>query len=301
MEVLGKDLVEGDFYHCYAIPLCGEAAFNDVWYSNGRSLINPRNKDHGHCTVGTYYPLTIEEVDAFTDWMTIYGDEAGIKVWNKYKEKLIKEAKMANNKKDVDLYDPKFVHFEWSEDLKGKKGFFASDIGTIKKELHYKGPCMMGTLLHYSDNEARPFVVKFQGGTGEWRFFYYDPNYEVKWAYFKEKKPIQIRRDSTDEWKDIYARGEMVTTRDCVVANIKGPEYFDDDFEYRIKPEEEADYCPLCYYHRSGKKGQTTPEISVDVDINVKKTSNVGSIKVQINGKEVVFENVDQARLVLGV
>jgi len=288
-----RELEDGGFYYVNWRDevILARDAWHMIWYLKDGTLHSPVNYE---CTRDgsewCFIPLTLDNVETDEGWIVEKGDIRGQLAWENYKAKLRmkdmerkeeKEVKMDN---DVDLYNPKFVHFDWDEDLKGKKGFFACDIGTIKKELHYKGPCMMGTLLQYSDNESRPFVVKFQGGSGEWRFFYYDPNFEIKWAYFKEGKHIQIRRDSMDTWKDLCSFGETGTTIDVVIANIKGPGYFDDDFEYRIKPEEEAE-----------------PEISVDVDINVKKTSNVGSIKVQINGKEVVFENVDQARLVLGV
>ena len=181
---------------------------------------------------------------------------------------------MSEDNKDVDLYDPKFVHFEWDDGLKGKKGFFADHIETIKKELYYKGPRIMGTLLHYSDSEAYPFVVEFRGGTGRWGFFYYDPNYEVKWAYFKEGKEVQMRRGSIDSWEDIYPWGKTVA--------VEGPEYFDDEYQYRIKPEEDS-----------------KPNVEVNVDVRVNNTSSDDKVKITINGKECVFENAEQARMVL--
>lgn len=138
MEVLGKDLVEGVFYH--AIP--GSCrGFDDVWYRDGCSLMNPRHKNLGrHCidVVWAYSPLTIEEVDAFTNWMTINGDEAGIAAWDKYKDKLIKETEMA--KKD-DTEPIKLQDFNYSKIIckwnpreihKSLKGYICDSIDDIK-------------------------------------------------------------------------------------------------------------------------------------------------------------------------
>ena len=193
----------------------------------------------------------------------------------KAKVDLIKEAGMAKNNKDVDLYNPKFMHFEWDGSLMGKVGFYGDDIGTIKEELRHKGPHRTGTVLHYSDSEACPFTVKSRnsGCVGGWRFFYYDPNYKVKWAYFKKGKPIQLRRCSAYEWTDLCPWSDTVT--------VKGPEDFDDDYEYRIKPEEPTDI--------------------IKVDVKILARPSVDTINVVVNGKACTFDNVEDARQVLGL
>ena len=169
---------------------------------------------------------------------------------------------MAKNN-DVDLYNPKFVHFEWSEDLKDKEGFYGDLIDELRADVRNNG--MIGVCDRLGD-PGFPFHIK---DDGIYRFFYYDPNYNIKWAYFKEGKVIQIRREGC-EWFDV--RGHY------------DPEFFDNDddrYEFRIKPEEEK------------------PEVEVNVDVNINNAASNGKIKITINGKECIFENAEQAKMVL--
>jgi len=188
------------------------------------------------------------------------------------KEVNMTETNNTEKRKEVNLYNSKFVHFEWDEVLRGKKVFCGDYIETLQRAIHHKGPSEMGTLSHYSESDVYPFCL--QGSAGYYRFAYYDPNYEVKWAYFKEDKPIQIRRSSTNEWGDLCPGIKMVTIK---------PEYFDDErFEFRVKPEETSE-----------------PKIEVNVDVKVNNTSSNNKVKIIINGKECIFENAEQARMVL--
>lgn len=271
-------LEEGVFY--YVLMYNEEPSNRFVWYKRDGRLKSPRCCSDTLKTSEYYHyrPLTLDDVNKSDEWMEKCGDCIGRIAWTAYKMKLretemTKKNETKKSEKDVDLYDPKFVHFEWSEDLKGKDGFFVDDIGTLKEELRNKGPSSMGTVLYYSDNEVCPFVVQSRNGgdTGGWRFFYYDPNYEVKWAYFKEGKTVQLRREINGEkWVDV----DGIEKKPC---------FFDSDvFEYRIKPEEE----------------QRT-KIEVNVDVKVNNASSDGKIKITINGKECVFENAEQARMIL--
>jgi len=174
------------------------------------------------------------------------------------------------DKKEVDLYDPKFVHFEWDESLKGNKGFYSDGIHNLKEHVNnYEKYYYCNTEKGEDPNYPYyPFAI---GGLNR-TFFYYDPNYEIKWAYFKEGKTVQLQGSVSGEWSD--------------VTPDKKPSYFDDRCVYRIKPEEES---------------KKEPKLDVNVDVNIKSTSEVGSIKIQINGKEVIFKNAEEARLVLGI
>jgi len=212
-------------------------------------------------------------------------DKAGKEAWEKYKEKLIKENKMANKnetkkRKSVDLYDPRFVHFDWNESLEGKKGFAAGTMSGIKKLVRNEGPDKRDLVTGYY-NEAYPFTTRPLGEKGEYlrQFFYYDPNYEIKWAYFVENKRIQFRRSGFEEnWIDLLNDDEAI-------GGARDPANFDDyKFKYRIKPEEES---------------KKEPTLDVNIDVNIKSTSNPGSIKITINGKECIFESIEQARAVL--
>lgn len=185
------------------------------------------------------------------------------------KEANMTETNNTEKRKEVDLYDPKFVHFEWDENLKDKKGFCGGLINELRADVRNNGE--KGVCDRFGD-PGFPFHIK---DVGLFRFFYYDPHYNIKRAYFKEGKPVQIRRNSTEEWKDLYPY-------ESVTAAIEWPKFFDDDYEYRIKPEEKVE-----------------PKIEVNVDVKVNNTSSDNKIKITINGKECVFENAEQARMVL--
>lgn len=86
------------------------------------------------------------------------------------------------------LFDQKFLHAMWTDDLKDKECFYANDIPNLKRAvenniIQYKAK------LHFSGNEFHPF--KPVSGK-EFVFAYYDPNYEVKWA----KKQLDAKRDA---------------------------------------------------------------------------------------------------------
>jgi hypothetical protein len=189
-----------------------------------------------------------------------------------------KEVKMdkkdnKERRKEVDLYNPKFVHFEWSEDLKDKEGFCGDLIDELRADVRNNG--VIGLCDRIGDS-GFPFHISFPFHIEDndiYRFFYYDPHYKIKWAYFKEGKNIQFKSECDGEWEDIRPWSETVV--------VDGPEYFDNGFEYRIKPEEPK------------------PEVEVNVDVKVNNTSSDGKIKITINGKECVFENAEQARAVL--
>lgn len=107
-------------------------------------------------------------------------------------------------------FEDKFVHFRWSEELKGKKCFVADDMEDL--ELAFtKGET-------YDVGERKSSAFPFSANDSYYRFAYYDPNYDCKVAY-NEGKKIQFKYKK-DEWRD-----------------AKCPEWLD-DFEYRIKPDD---------------------------------------------------------------
>lgn len=173
----------------------------------------------------------------------------------------------AEKRENVDLYDPKFVYFDWDVNLKGKRVFFANAINYLKTFVRNNDKSRYYKIAGLSDDPAWPFFIDNES----WKFVYYDPNYEVKWAYFKEGKTVQLKREiDGEEWTDV----DGIEKKPC---------FFDSDvFEYRIKPEEE----------------QRT-KIEVNVDVKVNNTSSDGKIIITINGKECIFKNAEQARMVL--
>ncbi len=90
------------------------------------------------------------------------------------------------------LFDQKFLHAMWTDDLDGKECFYADDIPNLKKAvenniIQYKDK------LRFSGNEFHPFKAElYPTSAKEYVFAYYDPNYEVKWA----KKCLAEKRDA---------------------------------------------------------------------------------------------------------
>lgn len=113
----------------------------------------------------------------------------------------------------MELFDKKFVHFMWDDELEGKTGHVSNDIKCLHDYVNNNPSAT--ELIEHSSDESQPF--KTTDGI-KFRFFYYDPNYEVKKA-FNEGKKVQMKVDGF--W-----------------ANCDKPD-FEDGEECRVKPEEE--------------------------------------------------------------
>lgn len=111
----------------------------------------------------------------------------------------------------MELYDSKFVYFDWDDELKGKKVIPARNIKDLKDFVE-------------RGDEDRFFVVQkgkelpFSNGCCDCAFVYYDPYYEFRRACFEGK---QIQFKGTNDWVDI--------------AGV--PLFNANPDEYRIKPE----------------------------------------------------------------
>lgn len=118
----------------------------------------------------------------------------------------------------MELYNKKYVYFEWDERLRGKKGFVATDILNIKEQVN-KGTNI--TEIYYSSDNTKPFSP--MNYDCYCSFAYYDPNYEVKKA-FNEGKKIQWKYRDEKQWYDWD--GDLF------------PTFFDDNtgYELRVKP-----------------------------------------------------------------
>lgn len=116
-------------------------------------------------------------------------------------------------------FEDKFVHFRWSDELKGKKVFYADDICYLER---YVISNSHRDIVVSDGLQLQPFVVKHDDGiVRPWRFVYYDPNYETKLAYEQgEKIEFKIKGDAGDDW------------------NYTPDPVWLDDYEYRIMPEE---------------------------------------------------------------
>lgn len=116
------------------------------------------------------------------------------------------------------LFDKRFVHFMWDDELKGKKCFLSDSIDVLKTGVEQMWSRMCFKVIKGED--SYPFgMYRTDGGRVSYRFAYYDPNYEVKKA-FNEGKKIQVH----------CANGMW---RDC-----DEPKWYDDR-KYRVKPKEE--------------------------------------------------------------
>ena len=110
----------------------------------------------------------------------------------------------------MELYDKKYVYFDWDDKLEGKKVILAHTIENLKE------------FVNSCDNEYRFFSIQkgtnlpFSNGACDCEFAYYDPYYEIRRAYL-EGKQLQYK-DGDGNWEDVI--GEPTFTID----------------EYRIKP-----------------------------------------------------------------
>ena len=112
-------------------------------------------------------------------------------------------------------FEKEFVHFMWSDELEGKKVFYADDIPTLIKDIANDDD---RGIAEESGVRDEPFEVNGHS----WRFVYYDHNYELKRAYEQGKK-IECKRKG-DAWED---------------WNYTPAPAWLDDHEYRIMPEEQ--------------------------------------------------------------
>lgn len=119
-------------------------------------------------------------------------------------------------------FEDKFVHFRWDDSLKGKKVFYADSISCLEEDVA-KGEDYK-LLIGASENKMYPFLISGSEELSDtnWKFVYYDPNYEVKLAY-EEGKQIQYKAKDTGNW--------------CDWENYLGKCSFCNDVEYRIKSE----------------------------------------------------------------
>lgn len=110
-------------------------------------------------------------------------------------------------------FEEKYLHCMWSDELEGKKVFYADLISMLIKEV--------------ADGDNMGFVKKsrwldlpFSVNGDSWSFVYYDPYFHFKVAR-EQGKVIQRYWKSEQEWEEYI-----------------GDDFPDDISLYRIKPEE---------------------------------------------------------------
>lgn len=120
------------------------------------------------------------------------------------------------------IFNDKYIHFKWEDYLEGKKGFFSDSACNFKdyicnpttKENFYAEEIITRSL----DNEEYPFE---DPDGGQWKFVYYDPNYEAKIAW-KNGNEIQYK-DNDGIWYDLLSSKPLWGA-----------------IEYRIKPDRDT-------------------------------------------------------------
>ncbi|MBR6612930.1 MAG: hypothetical protein IKK93_12025 [Campylobacter sp.] len=94
------------------------------------------------------------------------------------------------------LFDEKFVHVLWNDDLAGSQGFVANNIQELIEKVEEKRPDKQFE-IRKSENQNAPF---FMSGIGcSYPFAYIDPYYEIKVAYL-EGKTIEWYNTFKDCW-----------------------------------------------------------------------------------------------------
>lgn len=96
----------------------------------------------------------------------------------------------------MELYDSKFVYFEWDDVLEGKDVFLADYISVLKDMVNNNEG--IGKVRN-NDSEDFPFYGVDDGD--RYTFAYYDPNYKIKKAY-NEGKKLQWKRKDEEDWRD---------------------------------------------------------------------------------------------------
>lgn len=153
----------------------------------------------------------------------------------------------------MELFDKKFVHFMWEDELEGKTCFVADDIDVLQEEV-MKG---ISTDIVHTHNTSTQTSFPFETIADYYRFAYYDPNYGIKKAYM-EGMQVQYRFKGTERWHD---------TSGSDIADIKrtGLRWFDGNCEYRIKPKESnrMTYRQLAEWLAKGNGQQSSTTCSV--------------------------------------
>lgn len=124
------------------------------------------------------------------------------------------------------IFNDKYIHFKWDPSLEGKKGFFSDSACNFKDYIYNpttkKNFYAEEIITKSLDNEEYPFE---DPDGSQWKFVYYDPNYEAKIAW-KNGNTIQYK-DSDDIWHDLLSSEPIW-----------------DSFEYRVKTEQKQ-YRPF--------------------------------------------------------
>ena len=126
----------------------------------------------------------------------------------------------------AELFNEKYVHFMWHDELEGKKVFTANDMENLIKGVNSNASRHeVSHTISNSNTSEYDLQVPFRSDTMlVYQFVYYDPLYEYKKAY-NEGKTVQIKDHIHNDWVDI--KYENVLWGETAETGT-----------YRLKPEE---------------------------------------------------------------
>ncbi|MBR6401813.1 MAG: hypothetical protein IKS48_00350 [Eubacterium sp.] len=173
------------------------------------------------------------------------------------------------------LYDPKFVHFEWSDKLNGKYCFVADYIGDLIKSVNENNTSEYGKVSKADEYSTSPFYCDPEGDVSRdilYTFAYYDPNYDVKYAYWEMGYEIYYKlKDKNCDWEKVSDNTNFLYVID------------DPDYEFKI----DDDFAEL---REAYKQGKTIQHMNLEgdwVDCDVPGFSANHSYRIKPEEKKV--------------
>lgn len=85
------------------------------------------------------------------------------------------------------LFDKRFVHFMWDEQLRGRRCFVADNIGLLIYRVESRDE-EHRAVVEEGASEGLPFLLKGEGYHAFARFAYYDPRYDERVALIDARK-----------------------------------------------------------------------------------------------------------------
>ena len=131
----------------------------------------------------------------------------------------------------MEIFDKRFVHFMWDDELEGKKCFIADHINILQDLVEQGGNALLYEVKK-SDDANHPFQSNNNGIN--FAFAYYDPNHSIKKA-FNEGKTIQYQSIDELNWRDVENEESF-------------EQYLEEGRVFRIKPENEKKW--IVYLNR---------------------------------------------------
>ena len=122
------------------------------------------------------------------------------------------------------IFEKRYVNFMWDDSLENVEGFFGDTIDKLRANVEFNVRTWYGKIKS-ADNKS-PYIFCYDDKTS-FKFFYYDPNYEIKVAQ-EEGKTIQVLYSS--DWYDIAPGYELI-----------------DNETYRVEPSKLEKEKPITY------------------------------------------------------